>query len=420
VSTHPPRPPASRRADARLPKPGRDFFLPGFLFLTVLGGMTIGMGKLATTLFALELGASAAQIGLIAAAESLGMMLVTVPAGFIIARYGAPRVYFVASMGPALLCLLLPFAPLWWLLAAGRGMVGLCIPFRIVSMNSSFLEKLRTLGPARTGWYRATNSIGIAMIGPAVAHALISAQGPALAFGVCAGAFLLLALLGRALLPAADGASPAAAPDPTVDGTGFLQQIRALLADRVVAESCLIEYLSSSTSSLHGTFIVVVAIAGLGLPQGEAVQLVMIHGVSSVCALFLLGALLHRLPRPLAYGTSFTLACSGLLLLGTGSSFVTLAAGGLCLATGSALIHLVNMDQMSRHPVAKSKISGLYSLAQMSGSFSGALLGGLLAGFIMPQRIFLAWLPLVLAGALLLRVRARRIAPVIAVAAQRS
>lgn len=406
---HDTRPPGAARADAPAPQPGRppvgDRFLPGFLFLTVLGGMTIGLGKVATTLFALELGATGGEIGFISAAESLGMMLVTVPAGFIIARYGARRVYFTASMGPAVLSLLLPCAPLWWLLAAGRGLIGLCIPFRIVSMNSSFLEKLRTLGPSRTGWYRATNSIGIAMIGPAVAHALISRHGPVLAFATCALAFLLLALLGRVLLPAAE-----TLPSSASAGTdaGVLRQIRALLADRVVLESCLIEYLSSSTSSLHGTFILVVAIAGLGLPQGEAVQLVMTHGVASVSALFLLGALLHRLPRPLAYGASFTLACCGLLLLGTGRDFVTLAAGGIALASGSALIHLVNMDQMSRHPISKSKISGLYSLAQMSGNFSGALIGGLLAHIVSPQQVFIAWLPAVCAGALLLWRRARR------------
>lgn len=384
--------------------PGQGMFLPGFLLLTVLGGITIGMGKVVTTLFALDLGATPFEIGIIAAAESLGMMLVTVPAGFVIARYGARRVYFTACMGPMLLSLLLPWAPVWWLLAAGRGLIGLCSPFRIVSMNSSFLEKLHTLGSGKAGWYRATNSLGIAMLGPALAHWLISSHGFVPAYFTIGAGFLGLALFSRVLLQDVAGAHTADAPDDS----GFFSQIGSMLSDRRIAESCLIEFLSSSTASLYSTFIIVVALTTLQLPQSVAVQLVMIHGIASVGALFCLGTLLHRLPRALAYTLSFTLACSGLLLLGTGAHFATLAAGGICLATGSALIHMVNMEQMSRHPVAKSKISGLYSLAQMGGNFSGALLGGLLSRCLTAQHIYLAWLPVVVIGSLLLHVQARR------------
>jgi MFS family permease len=383
-------------------------FLPGFLLLTVLGGITIGMGKVVTTLFALELGATPFQIGIISAAESLGMMLVTVPAGFVIARFGARRVYCLASMGPMLLSALLPWATVWWLLAAGRGLIGLCIPFRIVSMNSSFLEKLKSIGSGKAGWYRASNSLGIAMLGPALAHALISGHGFLLAYVAIGAGFLGLALFSRVLL---QDVIPARRDTRTGDA-GFMAQIRQMLADRQIAGSCLIEFLSSSTSALHGTFIIVVALTALQLSQAVAVQLVMIHGVASVTALFCLGAPAQRLPRPFAYAISFTLACGGLVLLGTGAQFSTLAAGGICLATGSALIHMVNMAQMSRHPVAKSKISGLYSLAQMTGNFSGALLGGLLSHLVSAQHIFLAWLPLILLGSALLYWRARRAAGV--------
>jgi MFS family permease len=388
-------------------------FLPGFLLLTVLGGITIGMGKVVTTLFALELGATPFQVGMISAAESLGMMLVTVPAGFVIARFGARRVYFLASMGPMLLSTLLPWASVWWLLAAGRGLIGLCIPFRIVSMNSSFLEKLKSLGSGKAGWYRASNSLGIAMLGPALAHALISGHGFVLAYVTIGAGFLGLALFSRVLL---QDVVPAHRT-PHIEDAGFVTQIRQMLADRQIGGSCLIEFLSSSTSSLHGTFIIVVALTTLQLSQAVAVQLVMIHGVASVTALFCLGGLVQRLSRPFAHTLSFALACSGLVLLGTGSQFATLAAGGICLATGSALIHMVNMEQMSRHPIAKSKISGLYSLAQMSGNFSGALLGGLLSHFVSAQHIFLAWLPLVLLGSSLLCLRARHTAVVPAAAA---
>ncbi|PZR01878.1 MAG: MFS transporter, partial [Archangium gephyra] len=63
-------------------------FLANFIALSLVSGLTIGLGKIVTTLYALQLGASSFQVGIISAMESVGMMLVTVPAGFIIARYG--------------------------------------------------------------------------------------------------------------------------------------------------------------------------------------------------------------------------------------------------------------------------------------------------------------------------------------------
>ena len=105
-------------------------FLASFIVLSLVSGLTIGLGKIVTTLFALSLGATPFQVGIVSAMESVGMMLVTVPAGFIIARYGSRSVYFLASLGPLLVNLVMPFSASWAALAAGRGLIGLCIPFR--------------------------------------------------------------------------------------------------------------------------------------------------------------------------------------------------------------------------------------------------------------------------------------------------
>ena len=77
-------------------------FLGGFTTLALISGLTIGLSKVVTQFFALNIGATPFQIGLIVAMESIGMVLVTVPAGFIIAKFGARRVYAIASLGPLL------------------------------------------------------------------------------------------------------------------------------------------------------------------------------------------------------------------------------------------------------------------------------------------------------------------------------
>ncbi|MBV5325865.1 MAG: hypothetical protein J0626_11735, partial [Rhodospirillaceae bacterium] len=88
--------------------------------LAAISGLTVGLGKILTTLYAISLGATPFQVGIVSAMESIGMVLVTVPAGFIIARYGARGVYFLSSLGPLLVNIVMPLSGSWIALAAGR------------------------------------------------------------------------------------------------------------------------------------------------------------------------------------------------------------------------------------------------------------------------------------------------------------
>lgn len=106
-------------------RPEDSRFLASFLILSVVSGLTVGLGKIVTTLYAISLNATPFQIGVISAMESVGMVLVTVPAGFVIARYGARWVYFLSSLGPMLVNLAMPFSTGWLALALGRWSIGL-------------------------------------------------------------------------------------------------------------------------------------------------------------------------------------------------------------------------------------------------------------------------------------------------------
>ena len=144
----------------------RPGFLVNFMLLATFSGATIGMAKIVTTLYALSLGANAMQVGIISAMESLGMVFLTLPAGFVIARYGAKPIYFVSSLGPMLVNLLIPLFSGWLWLALAQWLIGLFIPFRIVAMNSAFLRELKHLGLSKAGWYRGALTLGLGLLGP--------------------------------------------------------------------------------------------------------------------------------------------------------------------------------------------------------------------------------------------------------------
>ena len=62
------------------------------MLLALASGTTISMAQLATTLYALALGVDSARLGIIAAMEPLGIALMTLPAGLLVARWRAARV----------------------------------------------------------------------------------------------------------------------------------------------------------------------------------------------------------------------------------------------------------------------------------------------------------------------------------------
>ena len=346
-------------------------FLLNFMLLAAFSGATIGMAKIVTTLYAISIGANAMQIGIISAMEALGMVILTLPAGFVIARFGARRVYFLASLGPMLLNLAIPLFGGWLWLAFARLLIGLCIPFRIVAMNSAFLRQLKRIGNDKAGWYRGSLTLGMGLLGPLLGNWLSGAASFTWGFAAIGLCFGLMAFYSLGFW---EGEAPSDDVPVAAATGGLLQQVGAMLANVEIAESCLVELLSAATSALFGTFILLLAMEVAGLSQGQAVSLVMIQGLASVLGLFGFGYLIERSGRKLAYVGS--------------------------LGAAAALIHLVNMAQLGEHAMDKSKISGLFNLASMSGSFSGALLGGAISHVVGLGNLFLCWIPLVLLAAL--------------------
>ncbi|MBD9417068.1 MFS transporter [Pseudomonas sp. PDM16] len=388
-------------------------FLANFMLLAAFSGATIGMAKIITTLYAIEIGANSLQLGIISAMESLGMVLLTLPAGFVIARFGARRVYFLASLGPMLLNLAIPLFGGWIWLAAARLLIGLCIPFRIVAMNSAFLRQLKRIGNDKAGWYRGSLTLGMGLLGPLLGNWLSGSTGFTLGFVVIGLCFGLMAVYSLGFWEA-EQVEPSSLEVGAESGSMF-SQVLAMLQNLEIAESCLIEMLSGATGALFGTFIILLAMDVAGLSQSQAVSLVMVQGLAAVLGLFGLGYLVERIGRRFAYVAGLSAAVLGLLLLGRAHGYALLAIGGVLLSTAASLVHLVNMAQLGEHAADKSKISGLFNLAGMLGSFSGALLGGVISQLVGLSNLFLAWIPLLLLVAGFCWLRKLRRAPAAAV-----
>jgi|GEM_PF-402745 len=365
---------------------GGEISIVGFMSLAAVSGVTIGMSNIVIQLFAISIGADPFQIGIIGAMEATGMMLLTVPAGFVIARHGAKLVYATASIGPVVLYALMPLIAIWWGMALLRLAVGICIPFRTVSMSSAFLGQLQRIGPAKAGWYRASLTLGMAVIGPALATFLTGHVSFAVCFLTIAVLFAGMAAFSLSFFPEREEtASDTPQSHP-------LTEIRALLANPDVSESCAIEFASGATNSLFATFVLLVAASLPGLTARDGVTVILVDGIVTIGALFLGARLLHRLDRRQAYAAGLALGVAALAIASQAGSLAHLVLAGVLLSLGAAVVHLVNMILLSRLPGEKSKASGVYQLSQMLGAASGALAGGILSKAMPLQSVFLAWI----------------------------
>jgi predicted MFS family arabinose efflux permease len=287
----------------------------------------------------------------------------------------------------------------WYEVAIARGLVSLCVPFRVVAMNGAFLHRLSEFGPSKAGWYRGAQTTGVSLLGPLLGTFLIAHTSYEVAFVVLGLQFAVMAAYGRVFLPDMDDAGTAETTAPS----RFFHELRELLRIVAIRESCIVELISSSLTALFTTFIIVLAVKVTHLPQEQAVSLVLVQGIASVVSLFLLGKTLSRLSARAAHYASFVASAAGIALFGIASSFVILILGTILISAGTALIHLARMNQLSRVAVSKSKLAGLYNLVGMAGALVGATLGGVIAEHFGLQVMFVVWIPVLLLTAVFCR-----------------
>lgn len=383
--------------------PGSASFIHRFMLLAAVSGSSIALGRIASQLFAIHLGATPLQIGVMLGAEQAMMMSMAIPAGFLIARAGPRFSYFTASLGPMLVYLAMPFIAVWPWLVAARALIGLCIPFRMVSMNTAFLQELPRIGKAKAGWYRGSQTVGLALVGPWLAAWVSTDMGYGAALVASGIMFGVMGAASLSFFPEAPAAPPAEGRQAPV-----LQELRTLLRNRTIFESCLIEHVSSATTTLFSSFILILAIKGLGLPRTGAVSLIAIQGCTTVASLFLLGRLFARFSRRGGYLWSLVAATGALLCLGLAGDYATLAAGAVLLSLASTSIHFQSMTLLSNSSANKSKASGLFNLASMSGNLVGSLGGGALSAIGSLQSVYLIWIAVPITAAILIALRARR------------
>ncbi|WP_437985017.1 MFS transporter [Sorangium sp. So ce117] len=359
-----------------------------FAALSSVMGLSVGVAKVSTTLYALELGANEALLGLISGSQSVGVLLMSIPIGLLVDHLGPSRLFVLGSLVAGSLYMALPAVPSPVFLLAFTTAISFFMPMRFVSLSTVFMQQLETVGEGKAGWYRGTHMVGMFLLGPMLAASLTKALGFSGTYRLIGLSFLITVLMS----PIVFGPYTARSAHPRSLRLSGVRSDLALLAQDVELRSvCLIEFAAQSINSFFMFFIIPIGVTVAHLTAAEASGLLAWQGVTFIFALFALGGLVGRVGHERVYLASLVLVPSALLLLGLSRDLLPLRAGGLLLGLGLGILQIANLTRIARigARAGRGKVAGLQALVGPSGGLFGSAVGGLLGRSLGLQTMFL-------------------------------
>jgi MFS family permease len=356
-----------------------------FLLLISLAGLGGGLARVATSLYAVTIHSTPAELGLLASSQGLGLVLMGLPSGALVRRHGPAAVFLGGSVLGSLACVAMSLVSRPCFLVACFTALSFCMPARIVPMNVVTMERLDREGHARAGWYRGIMLLNMFIVGPSVAVPVVATLGFPTTWWLVAAAFALPACWARRALEAR--ASPDVAFGPALRIAGADPETRLLAAT---------EFAAQGTLTCFSFFIIPVAIRQHGFSAPAAAGLLSVQAACFVLVLLLLGGIASRWERARFVLAAYGSAGAGLLLLGLARNGSWLWAGGVVLGCGLGLVQVDNLIRAARvgARVGQDAASGLQHLAGSSGGLTGGLAGALVGRALGTQGVFLLLAPL--------------------------
>jgi predicted MFS family arabinose efflux permease len=388
--------------------------LGSFLILNVVSGTVGGAMQLIVPLFALQLLATTAQIGMIRGISGIGMLLLVIPAGFLVDHFGARRLFLLGSLVGTLLTFALPFSQVPLHLMALQGALGLFASLKMTSLNASFFDRIKDLGMSRVGWFKGSMSIGLSFLGPLFGAWLTQTL-------TMEQIFRLLATM--TLLPTAlvfffhNETRPRARETGLVAGIrNQLRDLRALLKNNPLALPLLTEAAAGGCFATFSAFIVPIVVLSLHLPGALASVLISLEGGAFILTVFLAGGLIKQLSALQLYLLATTVTLGALIGLGVPGDIYSVGAFSAVLGVGLGLFNLVTAMRQGLIRGEKGKAVSLFGASIGAGLCLGPMLGGQVGAHFHPSAAFFAFVPVFLALAALAIREARVHGPAIALA----
>jgi len=368
--------------------PRPTLLLSSLILLASISGLGVGVARVVTSFYAVELHATEFELGLIAGAQSIGIVLVSLPVGILVQRYGSRLLYVLGgTLGGIVFCLT-PLVAQTWFLILCTVLGSFVMPARFVALNTVFLSQLETVGVKRAGWFRATHMLGFLLIAPALAvflHEHFDYPGAFIGIGLIFFFPVLVSPLAIARH------APAPGPLPRLGWCDISAQLRLLFTEPELRRTSWFEFLSQAVTAYFGFFAVVIAIRAYKADEANAAWLLTAEGAFFVAALFLSGGLITRLGRTRAYRVGFLLLGGALVALSQPVPYPVFWLASCVLGVGLAMIYVIDFVIFGGigKRIGMGRVSAITALVGPTGGFLGSILGGLFGSLWELQTIFM-------------------------------
>lgn len=375
-------------------------FMSSFILLSVLAGLGMGVFRVLTSLYGVELNASGLQLGLISAAQSIGILLMALPIGVLVKRLGSLKVFTIGSLVGASLFMVGSLFHNAWALVLITALVSFVMPMRFVSINTVFLTHLRRLGASKAGWFRGSHMMGFFLIAPSLGVFFISTVGYQKSFWCVAVLFLIALMLAPICFERKTQDERNA--QPKFKFKEVLEPLQLIKSHQPLRTVCLLEILISIATNTFGFFIVVIAIQNFAFAEHSAVMLLTVQGIVFVGSLFGLGGLAEWLGYQKFYLIGLSCVSGALFALALLKEAMGLWPASALLGLGLGVLHIANFMSFAKvgEQTAMAKISPILALVGPTGGLFGGFLGAALGASVGLQNLFfpigLAFLALIL------------------------
>jgi MFS family permease len=376
-----------------------------YLVLNVVGGTVAGALQLAVPLFALKLAATTAQIGLIRGIGGVGMLLLVVPAGFLVDHFGARRLFLLGSLFTTALTFSIPFASIPFHLVLLQGVAGLFGSVKGTSLNSSFFERIKDIGLDKVGWFKGSMSIGMTFVGPLLAGWAVAVLDLPVVFRILSA----LTLVPTALVFVFHRDVPRASDQGLLQGiAGQWRDFREVWRENPLGLPLATEALATGCFSCFAAFVVPIVVVGMHRPPSHASFLVSLEGGVFIATVFLAGKLVPKVAPSRLYLLAATATSLSLVGVGLSHSFASLATFAASLGVGLGLFNLVTATRQGLVRGSRGKTVSLFSAAIGAGASLGPMVGGQLSVHVGTSNVFLLFVPAFLGLSLLASTPERR------------
>jgi MFS family permease len=365
-----------------------------YLILNIATGTVGGAMQVAVPLYALSLNADTAELGMIRGVSGIGILLLVIPAGFLVDHFGARRLFLIGGVFGTLATWSLSYASLPGTLVSIMGVAGLFAALKMTALNSSFYNNIEAIGIEKSGWFKGSMSIGLTFFGPLLGGYLAHLLGYRLLFKILAASTLipisLVVFLRRSpkAVPHEEGLKGAIAKQ--------LEGFRDLIGTKSLYLPLATEGLSTSFFATFSAFIALIAVQSMRLPETTVSQLMAIEGGLFIVTVFVAGPLIKLLSQFHLYLLSVSVVIAGTVILAFAGNYGALAAATVVLGFGLGLTNLVVASRIGSMKGEKGKIVGLFAGAVGVGISAGPMVAGFVGKWLGPRSIFLGYIPLFL------------------------